>query len=161
MPAKREYTDEPIEVFCRDLCTGLTGRLVIQDEELRLTPFSFDKELAFKHEQERVLQLANSEYATLLNCVQGGGPEGTYGRSDFVCRQYHIVPNMMVIGERAWTPSDLVRSIHFKFVDAKTALHYAEHSRRRFDASSEETGNAIDSHAGNYILDGDGIGWPS
>jgi hypothetical protein len=150
MPAKREYTDEPLEVFCRDLCTGLTGRLVIQDEELRLTLFSFDKELSFKHEQERVLQLENSEYATLLNCVEGGGSEGTYGRSDFLCRQYHIVPNMIVIGERAWGPNDLVRLIRFKFVGAKTTLEYAEHSRRRFEASSKDTGNALDSHTIDY-----------
>jgi hypothetical protein len=101
MPAKREYTDEPIEVFCRDLYTGLTGRLVIHDEDFRLTLFSFDEELVFKHEQVRVLQLENSEYATLLNCIEGSGSEGPYGRSDFVCRQYHIVPNMVVIGERA------------------------------------------------------------
>jgi hypothetical protein len=82
MRMKREYTDEPIDVACKDVSSCLNGRIIIRDEDLRLTLFSFDGELVLKHEQRRVLRLQDSEYATLLDCVESGGSEGVYGLTD-------------------------------------------------------------------------------
>jgi hypothetical protein len=142
MTGMRAYTDETIDVVCQDQSSGLIGRLAIRDDDLRLTLFSFDDNSRFEQEDQRVLELENSEYATLLDCIEGGGLEGTYGRSDFVCRQYHVIPNIVIIGERAWKSSDRVQSLRFKFTGAETALYYTEHSLHRFETSPEGTAGA-------------------
>jgi hypothetical protein len=153
--AKRAYTDEPVRVACRDLATDLSGQLIVQDDELLLILTSFEQQWIYNHEETRIERIETGEYATLLDCIDGGlARKG--GTSDFCCYQQNVIPNMVVIGSRAWTSTDLIRSASFAFVGAETALHYGEH--RRFDVSSDRDTYEIDYNRLNILsVQGGGV----
>jgi hypothetical protein len=124
---------------------------------MRLSLFSFlddvhsdGSALINGHDDRRVLQLTNGQYATLLDCVDAGSGDSGDSRTNFIVFQQHVIPNTVLLGTRAWGPSELVRSIQFKFVGANSALHYSEHSAGHFEASSERTGQALDTHVVEY-----------
>jgi hypothetical protein len=80
--------------------------------------------------------LENGQYATLLECVEGGKSYSS-GR-EFNAYRESIIPNMVLLGPVAWGRENKVRSIRFTFAGAEAALYYGGHTESKFELRDGE-----------------------
>src|SRR3712207_5852092 len=95
-----DLQDELLSLVCKYMETGLFGELEVRDNELLLQLYAFGDAPEIRHNDRRILQLANGQHATLLECIEGGSAY-TGGRGVNV-RRKSVIPNKILLGPTAW-----------------------------------------------------------
>src|SRR5215212_8212931 len=136
------HGDEPLRLICRDIESGLSGELIVRDDNLLLKLFSFDAEPRLPKAKNRYLQLETGEFASLLNC-QNGGPSERWWSGGFKAFRQDIRPHFVFLGARQWTEADKVGSIYFTIASAIQAINYCEHHTPRIERDADEASSGM------------------
>lgn len=125
------YADEALRLACKDLDTGCEGQLVVDDEKMHLSLFSFQGRQEDRERIDRTLKLENGKYASLFRCVPAGSV--TFGGIGIaVTSRQDTISNLTIVGPRPWQAAGLVRRMGYSFVGASVAIAYSDHINSEF-----------------------------
>ncbi len=126
--------------ICFEPETGMSGRLIVDEDSIKIDLFSFERRAAAPFTQERrEIILSTGRIATLMNSiVKLSGTSSTMTRS---VEHVEIDANDIVLGMRGWSSEDRVAIIEFCLPDAKASLSYRDHVKFEY---SDENGTEAD-----------------
>jgi hypothetical protein len=135
---QRQHLEERLVLQCKDSETGRLGQLIVEDENLSLALWAIDDPHGgiWPDAERRLVLLETGEYATLLDCVAPSLSQ-LFGPA-FRVQKQHTIPNIVLIGSRAWETQERARWLSFTFTGANSALFYREHVESRFEMQDNE-----------------------
>lgn len=117
-------------VHCSETVTGfgLTGTLLIAEDELRVDLYSYAEPFHIKTDAPIHLIAATGQTISLHACIDGGS--GT--TRNYECTTYHqaLIANLAVVGHDAWVAGNRLRRASFCVEHAMDLLRH----RAKFDA---------------------------
>jgi hypothetical protein len=114
--------------FCREETTGegYCGMFLIEEKDIAVQLFAFDKMVGPVFGDLLVLRLENNQVVSLHNTVNGGASTTSRHDGKVLSSSRRVISNIAVIGHDAWASANPIRRVQFNIAHADDLMLHSD-----------------------------------